>query len=218
MQSGRGKKMCIILDTSPTLYVGIVFKAFYKMFAYVGNRPIASNAVNLFQNVTKDDLEQIHAFLGSLLLKPEHTNSTAAAFKKEFLSILSLAVKINSTTGNNYNVHVQNCVLLAKAIDLHPDAEGQVNRKKVGAFTQKSFCRYTIKYFEKYPAPFEQELSAKSKKLKVKDEKVFSFTDLDIVVACYKLLQANPNFFRNKWNWSTFVRKYSSSSDDSVQW
>lgn len=83
------------------------------------------------------------------------------------------------------------------------------------------FCSYAIKYFDKYPAPFEpteQKLPSRAKKLKVQDEVELNFTNLDVVKACYNLLRKNPTLFRNKWNWSTFFKKFYNSEDESIRW
>lgn len=48
-------------------------------------------------------------------------------------------------------------------------------------------------------------------------EKIF-YSDLQFVEACYHLLKNNPEFYRNKWNWSIFLQRYFEHEDNRIKW
>lgn len=79
---------------------------------------------------------------------------------------------------------------------------------------------YALKYFEQYPAPFDEPQvgPTKSKRSRIALADNIYIEDLDIVEASYFLLKSDSTFFRHKWKWSEFVKKYSKHSDCKTQW
>lgn len=79
--------------------------------------------------------------------------------------------------------------------------------------------RFMLKYFEKYPSPFDQKYFDAEDELPIKRRKIMRrFNDSDIVNCCYNFLKTAPEFFRKKWNWSEFMEKYMDHSDEMVVW
>lgn len=69
------------------------------------------------------------------------------------------------------------------------------------------FFRFSLAYFAKAPSPFEAaELHQQPKKKHQKESA--SETALDIVECCYTFLKSDVTFYKNTWNWSTFIQLY----------
>lgn len=75
--------------------------------------------------------------------------------------------------------------------------------------------RYALKYFSYHPSVFEDIVNDVPKKKKKDETQV---TELDIVETCFFLLRSNPDFYRNKWNWSIFIQKYLNYQDNRIKW
>lgn len=70
-----------------------------------------------------------------------------------------------------------------------------------------------------YSSPFEVYFTPHLPRKKIKSEKAnFEFSDVDVVIATYQLLQSAVDYFRNKWNWSVFIKKYLHHSDVTIKW
>ena len=74
-----------------------------------------------------------------------------------------------------------------------------------------------MQYFQNNPAPFEpvQYTEPAEKRIKLEE---YHVEEVEIVECCYNLLQLAPEYFRNLWNWSLFVKKYSSHKDPEIRW
>lgn len=81
---------------------------------------------------------------------------------------------------------------------------------------------FALRYFENNPAPFEEisiDAESGSKKFKLSDlrSNIPKVLDIDIVLACYNILQSAPYHFKSKWNWSKFY-KYLMSGEENTRW
>lgn len=78
---------------------------------------------------------------------------------------------------------------------------------------------FAVEYFNVYSSPFEVDGTPNLPRKKIKTEKAnFEFSDVDVVIACYQLLQSAVDFFRRKWDWSVFIKKYLDHSDVTIKW
>lgn len=81
--------------------------------------------------------------------------------------------------------------------------------------------RFALQYFENNPSPFESPDKDNTKPTSPKRFKLHEApkqtSDYDIVEATYNILQASPDHFKYKWNWSKFY-KYLTNEDDRVKW
>lgn len=78
-----------------------------------------------------------------------------------------------------------------------------------------------MRYFEEHPSPFVQcaddGRSCPIKK-RVKLGRHFHVTDYEIVSASYAILKLSTDYFRRKWNWSSFIEIYINHEDVAIQW
>ena len=85
-----------------------------------------------------------------------------------------------------------------------------------------SFSRFALQYFENNPSPFQDMktilslVPSAAKKRKLSDARFV--TDLDIAESCYYFLQVAGDYFRQRWQWSEFIKLYVGHSEDSICW
>lgn len=66
----------------------------------------------------------MYAILADILLQLQYTDEVVKYFREEFLHILHMAINVDGASFIKDNdQHVLNCVILAKVVELHPDAE-----------------------------------------------------------------------------------------------
>ncbi|RVE47722.1 hypothetical protein evm_007611 [Chilo suppressalis] len=154
------------------------------------------------------------------LLSDHIINVENAKLFKEFLSNILLAIvsaKIplkpvfsskNFDTCNDSEkiCHLEYSVVLGVLSD-HPDV-----------------LQYALKYFEINPIPpFEvfihhadsYNVAPKKRRLADCRNKV---TDFEIVTCCYTLLMKLPNELSSKWDWTNFVKNFSSHENGEIRW
>lgn len=80
-----------------------------------------------------------------------------------------------------------------------------------------SVNRHCLSYFEDKCPPWECEVnhSHLAKKMKSSTPVV---TPLEIVECCWYFLKVNLNYFKNKWDWSSFIKKYIPCDNKNVLW
>ncbi|XP_018570303.1 midasin [Anoplophora glabripennis] len=140
-----------------------------------------------------------HYISRELLIIPQYFSDVYNHFTEEFPKLLFEAVFFNDNVTYNNNRHICNSVLLGKTVKIRDDLEG-----------------YALKYFGLHPAPFEMYIQDVAKKRKMENR--IDISDLNIAECCYFLLKSNPAYYRNKWNWSVFIKKYLNHSDRKVAW
>lgn len=75
-----------------------------------------------------------------------------------------------------------------------------------------------MQYFRNNPSPFQYKSGLEPPQKKPKTDKSYSVSELELCLACYNLLQAAPEHFKEMWDWSCFIKKFSNSSDPEVRW
>lgn len=76
------------------------------------------------QNLAYADLKSVYTILAEILLQLQYTDEVVKYFREELLHILHIAIDINGISfAKDYDQHILNCVVLAKVVALHPDAE-----------------------------------------------------------------------------------------------
>ncbi|XP_025832475.1 midasin isoform X2 [Agrilus planipennis] len=157
------------------------------------------------KKLNKSHVKAIYNDLALLMLNPVHAEDIVVTFKEHVVSILSYALH-DSILQWDTDIHLRNCVVLGKIIDLHPD---------VGSVA--------ISYFNLYPSPFESNTleSPIKKKTRTKESPVnreIKVNNVDIVDACYKLLKFSPDFFGRKWPWSVFFKTFFNQNNPKIIW
>lgn len=74
-----------------------------------------------------------------------------------------------------------------------------------------------MKYFEICPSPFSTTATQKQPKQK-KSNISYTPSDVEIVKSCHTFLQKKPDYFKTKWEWSTFFETYSHHQNQEVKW
>lgn len=77
--------------------------------------------------------------------------------------------------------------------------------------------RFVMQYFKEYPAPFEFKIIKEPPIKKAKSEKG-KLPDVEVCEACYNLLSAAPQHFKEIWNWSIFIEMYSNHKNVEIKW
>ncbi|KAJ8669608.1 hypothetical protein QAD02_000867 [Eretmocerus hayati] len=150
----------------------------------------------------------ILASLADILMSSEYAKDVSECFPQLLLILLSKAIDkgplSNSNETDANSVHRLNCTIIGQLILLHPDVLG-----------------FTLQYFEENISPFEDVDKDDDGLPPAKKQKTHSLvkqvSDYDIVQASYNILQASPDHFKRKWNWSKFY-KYLTVNDDKVKW
>ncbi|XP_046665626.1 midasin-like [Homalodisca vitripennis] len=140
------------------------------------------------ENWDKDTTELALTELHRALLNPAHTIHVAQTFPEIVLVLLSLPTC----------EHIRKCVAIGKLLDVHPDA-----------------LKYSLKYFENNPAPWEEIKDVEE--IPKKKRKEVMVSDIEIVETCFRFLRASANHFRTLWKWSEFTRKFLQHEDNHVK-
>lgn len=86
-------------------------------------------------------------------------------------------------------------------------------------FLTRIIFRYVLEYFSITPSPFDvatTPLATPPPAKRQSRQQIESSTDLDIVRCSHNFLCSEPIFFKNKWNWSTFIATYCNNNDDDL--
>nr|CAI5834236.1 unnamed protein product [Callosobruchus analis] len=131
-----------------------------------------------------------------LLIIPKYYDKIQEHFSEEFILLIDKV--LNAKEISEYR-HVMNCVLLGNVVRTRNDLQG-----------------YALRYFSTHPSPFKtrEDQAIKRRKMQQKTD----IMDLDIAESCLFLLRSNPDFYRNKWNWSLFIKKYINHKETKIKW
>ncbi|XP_054261518.1 midasin-like isoform X2 [Macrosteles quadrilineatus] len=152
------------------------------------------NSIDRYIKVETWDLELTKSALlelQNILLNPEYTVNVACAFPELVLVLLSMPGNVN---------HAKKCIAMGKLLDTHPDV-----------------LQYSIKYFDKSPAPWENHFTNTGEipKKKRKDVKV---AEVEVVETCLRFLRSSASHFKTVWKWSEFARRFLKHEDNRVVW
>ncbi|XP_050309360.1 midasin [Anthonomus grandis grandis] len=138
-----------------------------------------------------------------IIIVPQYFEAVLENLPREIPRLLKQATSFTDNFPFSQPRHIVNCILLSKLVKERPDLKS-----------------YVLKYFEKHPAPFEEDANDqhKPKRSRIALSDNIFVRDIDVVEACYFLLQSDPKFFRKKWKWSVFIRKYSMHTEYEVAW
>lgn len=81
-----------------------------------------------------------------------------------------------------------------------------------------NFFRFILKYFKSSPSPFQSRSASEPPVKKSKSDVKFKISELDLCEATYNLLRAAPDYFKEQWNWSYFIEKYSNHPNYEIRW
>jgi hypothetical protein len=74
-----------------------------------------------------------------------------------------------------------------------------------------------MQYFKTNPSPFQSKSGSEPPQKKPKKGKS-QVSELDLCVSSYNLLEAAPEHFKEMWDWSCFIKKFSNHSDPEIRW
>jgi hypothetical protein len=74
-----------------------------------------------------------------------------------------------------------------------------------------------MQYFKANPSPFQYKSGSEPPPKKPKKEKS-QVSDLDLCVSSYYLLETAPEHFKEIWDWSSFIKRFSNHSDPEIRW
>jgi len=146
-----------------------------------------------YTNVKEWNQKQTEAALKDLqnaLLNLEDTVDVANTFPELVLVLLSMPGRTS---------HAKKCVALGKLLDIHPDA-----------------FQYSLKYFDKNPAPWADYVSH-TEGIPKKKRKETSVSDIEVAETCLRFLRASANHFKTLWKWSEFAKIFLKHKDDRVK-
>ncbi|CAG9859623.1 unnamed protein product [Phyllotreta striolata] len=133
-----------------------------------------------------------------LFLDPLQFNDVFNHFSKHISLLLQRL--LFSKRNDERSVIILKTILLGRLISKRNDLQG-----------------FALKYFSQHPSVFESLEIDESSSKKSKTEKI-RHTDLQFVESCFNLLISNADFYRNKWNWSIFLKKYFDHQDKRIEW
>ncbi|KAK7081093.1 AAA ATPase midasin [Halocaridina rubra] len=149
--------------------------------------------------------EQLLRTAGQTLLNPKFTHYIGMCLRPWLLELLGraqfAAAKSENTPGGR-DLHVALCMAISKLISISSDVK-----------------RFALKYFQKYPAPFEKmekepaEPFAKKKKL----QNVYQASDRDIIETTYNLVIHMGEDLMHVWKWSDLL-PYMDQGDTEMRW
>ncbi|CAH2010078.1 unnamed protein product [Acanthoscelides obtectus] len=131
-----------------------------------------------------------------LLVIPQYYDTIQQYFSEEFTLLVDKAV--NCKEISNFR-HILNCILLGNVVKNRNDLQG-----------------YALRYFSAHQSPFEIREDQTSKRRKMQQN--INIEDIDIVESSLFLLRSNPDFYRAKWNWSSFIKKFFNHKEAKVIW
>lgn len=78
-----------------------------------------------------------------------------------------------------------------------------------------------LKYFDKYPSPFDKQYFLKTETVPAKKKKSNFpnvINELEVVESSYNILRTSAETFRVKWNWSEFIAAFYKNSNNWIKW
>ena len=73
-------------------------------------------------------------------------------------------------------------------------------------------------YFQNHPSPFNcPNAKDPPPKKKSKLDKIL-VSDMDLALCCFNLIQSAPGYFKNLWDWSTFITRFQKHVNPEVRW
>ncbi|XP_039481585.1 midasin [Drosophila santomea] len=148
------------------------------------------------QKYVPQDVERLFRSLSEQLPLPAYTVPIAASFEEQLLLLLSMALQWDSASQRFHQYQLE-CVALSKLMNFSLDAQ-----------------RFAKSYFHDKPAPFERNQSngsLPSKKSK-NGNPVANLEDLELIKCCFQLLKSDTPYFRELWDWSSFIATYTHNS------
>lgn len=140
----------------------------------------------------------LHYIAQHIITLPVYFHDVVTHFAEFLPKIVSIAISFDDKTSFSSRQHKVNCVLLGKIVEARKDLHW-----------------YASKYFESQPSPFEDRDQNTSKRSKMSQN--ITVSDLELIESCYALLKSDPQFYKNKWNWSDFI-KYLNNEKPEIQW
>ncbi|KAH8345472.1 hypothetical protein KR084_002113 [Drosophila pseudotakahashii] len=150
------------------------------------------------QKYVPQDVERLFRTLSEQLPLPAYTVPVAVSFEEQLLLLLSMSLRWDSA-GQTFRQYQLECAALAKLMDFSLDAQ-----------------RFAKSYFHDKPAPFEKNQSngsLPSKKLK-NGNHTDNLAELELITCCYQLLKSDTPYFRELWDWSSFIATYTHKSSN----
>ncbi|KAH8401432.1 hypothetical protein KR009_005450 [Drosophila setifemur] len=147
------------------------------------------------QKYVPQDVERLFRGLSEQLPLAAYTIPIAVSFEEQLLLLLSMALRWDSAN-QSFRQYQLECAALAKLMCFSVDAQ-----------------RFAKSYFRNKPAPFEEIQSTgsvPSKKLRNGDN-TNELEDLELIRCCYQLLKSDTAYFRELWDWSSFISTYAHS-------
>ncbi|XP_037949486.1 midasin [Teleopsis dalmanni] len=149
-----------------------------------------------FHNVTtytEKHIERLLSFLCKKFIDNRFTTSIAIAFEEYLLLIVTSVMNCDEeVNADNFGQYQRKCIALSKIISFSTDVK-----------------RYSTSFFRSKPAPFavpeQHKMSIRNKKGRFEEDSNGAVDDFEIIKCCYNLLIADPVFYKELWNWSTFV-------------
>ncbi|KAH8389019.1 hypothetical protein KR200_005635 [Drosophila serrata] len=153
-------------------------------------------ALDALQKYVPQDVERLFRGLSEQLPLAAYTVPVAVCFEEQLLLLLSMALRWDAAAGQSFRLYQQECAALAKLMDFSVDAQ-----------------RFAKSYFRGKPAPFEESQSNDSlSSKKLKNGKSTKYPeDLELIACCYQLLKSDTPYFRELWDWSSFISTYAHS-------
>ncbi|EDW47459.1 GM20404 [Drosophila sechellia] len=148
------------------------------------------------QKYVPQDVERLFRSLSEQLPLPAYTVPIAASFEEQLLLLLSMALRWDSAS-QRFHTYQLECVALSKLMNFSLDAQ-----------------RFAKSYFHDKPAPFEKQQSngsLPSKKSK-NGNHADNLEDLELIKCCFQLLKSDTPYFRELWDWSSFIATYTHNS------
>ncbi|EDW90873.2 LOW QUALITY PROTEIN: uncharacterized protein Dyak_GE13493 [Drosophila yakuba] len=148
------------------------------------------------QKYVPQDVERLFRSLSEQLPLPAYTVPIAASFEEQLLLLLSMALRWDSASQRFHQYQLE-CVALSKLMNFSLDAQ-----------------RFAKSYFHDKPAPFEKNQSngsLPSKKSKNGNHDA-NLKDLELIKCCFQLLKSDTPYFRELWDWSSFIATYTHNS------
>ncbi|ALC40740.1 CG13185 [Drosophila busckii] len=150
------------------------------------------------QHYVAKDVECLFETLSQQLTVPAYTLPLAISFREQLLLLLSMSLRCNvAEQAHQYELE---CVALAKLLQLSVDAQ-----------------RFAKCYFRQKPAPFAQQQSAAQVPVKKSKKTKNVGTNLPLIKCCYQLLKCDVAYYRELWDWSSFLERYAPQQTQACQ-
>ncbi|XP_068146092.1 LOW QUALITY PROTEIN: midasin [Drosophila tropicalis] len=145
------------------------------------------------QRYVGEDVDRLFKILSENLVIPAYTLPLARSFEEHLLLLLTTSLRCGDQWSSKYQLE---CIALAKLMAYSKEAQ-----------------RFAKSYFHNKPPPFESEKSISHsitnggpvKKSKQINSNSIQCTELQLLKCCYQLLQCDTVYFRELWDWSSFI-------------